>query len=70
MTLNSTIYGYLFSKESLINHLLFLDDPKLYGKIEQITIIVTCSLGNIKRYWRGFWNGQMQYCAYKEMKNL
>ena len=32
MTLISTNYGYLLSKETPINHLLFMDDLKLYGK--------------------------------------
>ena len=35
MTLNSTNYGHLLSKETHINHLLFLDDLKLYGKTER-----------------------------------
>ena len=34
MTLNSTNYGYLLSKETSFNHLLFMDDLKLYGKTE------------------------------------
>ena len=56
MTLNSTNYGYLLSKGAPINHLLFMDDLKLYGKTE--------------RYWHGIWNGQMQYYAHKERENL
>ena len=35
MTLNSTNYGYLLSKETPINHLLFMDEMKLYGKTER-----------------------------------
>ena len=35
MTLNSTNYGYLLSKETPINHLLFMDDMKLHGKTER-----------------------------------
>ena len=34
MALNSTNYGYLLPKETPINHLLFIDDLKLYGKTE------------------------------------
>ena len=32
ITLSSTSCGYLLSKETPINHLLFMDDQKLYGK--------------------------------------
>ena len=35
VTLNSTNYGYLLSKETPINHLLFMHDLKLYGKTER-----------------------------------
>ena len=35
MTLNSNNYGYVLSKETPINHLLFMDDLKLYGKTER-----------------------------------
>ena len=51
MTLNSTNYGYLISKETRINHLLFMDDPIIIG---------TYSSNNIEGYWHGIWNGQMQ----------
>ena len=35
LTLNSTNYGYLPSKETPIYHLLFMDDRTLYGKTER-----------------------------------
>ena len=35
MTLNSTNYSYPLSKETPINHLLFMDDLKLYGKTKR-----------------------------------
>ena len=35
MTLNSTNYGYVLQKETPINHLLIMDDLKLYGKTER-----------------------------------
>ena len=35
LTLNKTNYGYPLSKETPINHLLFMDDLKLYGKTER-----------------------------------
>ena len=34
MAVNSTNYGYRLSKDTPINHLLFMDDLKLYGKTE------------------------------------
>ena len=35
LALNSTSYGYLILKETPINHLLHVDDMKLYGKTER-----------------------------------
>ena len=35
MTLKGTNYGYLLSKETPINRLLFMDDLKLCGKLER-----------------------------------
>ena len=35
MTLNSNNYGYVLSKETPINNVLFIDDLKLYGKIKR-----------------------------------
>ena len=34
MTLSSTNYGYLLSKEMPINHLLLMDDLKLHGETQ------------------------------------
>ena len=35
LAVNSTSYGYLILKETPINHLLHVDDMKLYGKTER-----------------------------------
>ena len=35
MTLNNTDYGYLLSKETRIDHVLFMDDLKFYDKTER-----------------------------------
>ena len=47
-TLNSTNYGYLFSKETPINHLLFMDRLKLYGKRERELQSLVYSSDNIE----------------------
>ena len=71
LALNSTSYGYLILKETPINHLLHVDDMKLYGKTErEWQSYSSYSLDKIERYWREIWNGQMQYCAYKEKENI
>ena len=70
MTLKSTNYRYLLLKKTPINYLLFVDNLKLYGKREQLQLYSSHNLSNIKKYWHGIWNRQMQYCVYKERENL
>ena len=60
MILNSTNCAYLISKETPINHHLFMDELKLYGKTER----------ELKSLVHTVRIGQMQYCAYKERENL
>ena len=55
MTLNSTNYRYLLLKKTSTNYYLFMDNPKLYGKTEQLQLYSSHNLGNIKIYWHGIW---------------
>ena len=61
LSINSTNYGNLLSKETPIDHILLMDDLKLYFKTERElqSLIVTYSSDNIERYWQGIWKGQI-----------
>ena len=50
MTLNNTIYGYLLSIETPINHLLFMDDLKFYDKTERELQSLVHTVQTISKY--------------------
>ena len=50
MTLNNTDYGYLLSKETPIDHVLFMDDLKFYDKTERELQSLVHTVREISKY--------------------
>ena len=50
MTLNNTDYGYLLSKETPIDHVLFMDDLKFYDKTERELQSLVHTVRTIPKY--------------------
>ena len=57
MVLRQIKIGYdLGNRKGLINHLLFMDDLKLYGKNEKQVDTLVNTVRIFSRHWNGIWN--------------